>query len=89
MYDDSAQDYSYTDSGLDGFLSRSIDDLSQVNLSSQGPQSMSMAYDRAQVTGSLGNIIQIGKVRVDGVTGRISIVDDSGNETVRIGELDD
>ena len=85
---DDGSSYDYTQAGLDGFLSRSIDDLSQVNLSSQGPQSMSMAYDRAQVSGSLGNTLQVGKVHIDGISGRISVFDDSGNETIRIGELD-
>lgn len=79
---------SYLDSGFDAFLSRSIDDLSQVNLDSQGPQTTAMRYDSAQVSGSLGNTLQIGKVHIDGVSGRISVFDDNGNETIRIGELD-
>lgn len=81
-------DYSYLDAGFDPFLSRSIDNLSQVNLDSQGPATTQIAYDRSGVSGSLGNILQIGKIQIDGVKGRISVYDDSGNENIRIGELD-
>lgn len=82
-------EYSYLDAGFDGFLSRSIDDLTQVNLDSQGPQTTQIRYDSAGVSGSLGNTLQIGKIRIDGVKGRISVFDDGGNENIRIGELDD
>ena len=80
--------YDYTDSGFDGFLSRSVDDLSQLNLDSGGPQSTQQAYDRTQVTGQLGDTLRIGKINLDGVKGRVSIVDDNNNEVVRLGELD-
>ncbi len=80
--------YSYQDSGFDKFLSRSIDDLSQSNLSVGGPVSQSIAYDRNQVSGQLGDIIRIGSIQLDGRKGRISIYD-GNNEVVRIGELDD
>ena len=79
--------YDYTTSGFDGFLSRSVDDLPQNNLDSAGPVSNSMAYDRNQVTGAIGNTIKVGNITIDGVKGRISIYDGT-NEVVRIGELD-
>lgn len=82
-------DYNYTSAGFDGFLSRSIDKTPQVNLSDQGPVSTAIRYDSAQVSGMLGNVLQIGSINLDGVKGRISIFDSNGNETVRIGELDD
>lgn len=81
--------YSYETAGLDNFLSRSIDNLTQVNLDSSGPQSTQMRYDSAQSSGSIGDAIQLGKVKIDGVAGRISVYDDNGNEVIRIGELDD
>jgi hypothetical protein len=81
--------YDYVEAGFDGFLSRSIDDVSQVNLDSGGPRPMTQAYDRMQVSGQLGDSFQVGKIQIDGVRGRLSIVDDNGNEVVRIGELDD
>lgn len=79
----------YTDAGFDGFLSRSIDDLSQINLDSQGPTSTSIRYDSAQVSGMLGDTLQVGKIKIDGVMGRLSIFDDNGNEVGRIGNIDD
>lgn len=81
--------YSYQDSGFDKFLSRSIDDLVQSNLSQGGPVSQSIAYDRNQISGQLGDVLRIGSIELDGVKGRISIFDESGNEVVRMGELDD
>lgn len=86
---DDGKTYDYTDAGLDGFLSRSIDNLAQMTLDSPGPTTTAMAYDRAQVTGPLGNSLQVGNIVLDGVNGRISVFDGSGNEVVRIGELDD
>ena len=53
-------DYNYTSAGFDGFLSRSIDKTPQVNLSDQGPVSTAVAFDRTQVSGMLGNTLQIG-----------------------------
>lgn len=82
-------EYTYETAGFDGFLSRSVDSISQLNLDSQGPVSTQLPFDRAQVSGSLGDKLQIGKIRLDGVTGRISVLDDNNNEVVRIGELDD
>jgi hypothetical protein len=81
--------YDYGDSGFDAFLSRSIDSVSQVNLDSTGPVSTSRAFDRGQNTGSIGDILRVGKFLINGVSGRISIYDDNGNEVARIGELDD
>lgn len=76
----------YTDSGFDDFLSRSIDNLPRSNLSGQGPVSKTVAFDRTQTTGMLGDTLQIGSIHIDGVKGRISIFD-GDNEVVRIGEL--
>lgn len=81
------EDYSYADSGLDNFLSRSIDRLSQVNLDAPGPVSTQIRYDAAQVTGQLGDTLRIGSIHLDGAKGRISIFD-GDNEVVRLGELD-
>lgn len=57
--------YDYADAGLDSFLSRSIDNLSQMNLDSPGPQSNQVRFDSAQVSGMLGGKIQLGKVVLD------------------------
>lgn len=80
--------YDYTAAGFDKFLSRSIDDIQQQNLDSTGPASLAIPFDRTQTSGSLGNIIRVGNISIDGVKGRISIYD-GDNEVVRLGELDD
>lgn len=54
----------YSDSGLDGFLSRSIDTTSQVSLNDPGDVSTAVRYDSAQVSGMLGNTIQLGGTNI-------------------------
>ena len=79
-------DFNYETDGLDGFLSRSIDSLSQVNLDSQGPQGKAIRYDDAQVSGMLGDTLQIGNVKInktnitlsDGTNTRLLIGEDVG-----------
>jgi hypothetical protein len=80
--------YDYTYSGLDSFLSRSIDETPQSNLEAAGPTSMSVAYDRNQVSGAMGDTMQVGKIQINGSDGRISICDDDGNEVARFGNLE-
>ena len=75
----------YTDAGFDAFLSRSIDDLSQVNLDSQGPQTTAVRYDSAQVSGMLGDTLQLGKIRFNGRAGNITI-NDGNNDFLLMGE---
>ncbi len=53
-------DHDYISAGFDPFLSRSIDNLSQVNLDSQGPVSKQVSYDRMQVNGLLGDTFRAG-----------------------------
>lgn len=81
--------YDYTYSGLDSFLSRSIDETPQSNLEAAGPTSMSVPFDRMQVSGSIGNVIRVGNIQIDGVVGRIMFFDEDGSEYLRMGELDD
>src|SRR5688572_1485003 len=65
-------DSDYTKAGFDGFLSRSIDDLSQTNLDSAGPVSTSLRYDSSQVSGMLGDSYRMRNVLFDGKNGRTS-----------------
>lgn len=71
--------YDYTADGFDGFLSRSIDDVSQVNLDSQGPVSRAIRYDDAQVSGQLGDTLRLGNVKINGVPGNI-VISDGNND---------
>ncbi len=73
----------YTDDGFDGFLSRSVDDLSQQNLDSQGPISTQMSFDRSQVSGMFGDTLQIGKVRIEN---QAIIINDGENDFLLMGE---
>ena len=76
-------DYDYTQAGFDSFLSRSIDNLSQVNLDSQGPRSTAIRYDSAQVSGMLGDSLQIGGVRINRTN---IIINDGSNDFLLMGE---
>lgn len=78
-------DYDYTTTGMDAFLSRSIDNLSQVNLDSPGPVTTALAYDRAQVTGALGDTLRIGKIYLNGAASNITM-NDGNNDFLLIGE---
>lgn len=77
------EDYTWETAGFDSFLSRSVDNLSQANLDAQGPVSTQLKYDAAQVTGALGNIFKVGNIKINGVKGVISVLDEvTGNETI-------
>ena len=76
------EEYDYEKAGFDGFLSRN--DKPMVNLNSDHPPSNQIAYDRVQVTGPLGDTLQIGQVHInktnitlsDGITNRLLIGED-------------
>lgn len=78
------QDYSYIDAGFDGFLSRSVDNLDQVNLDSQGPQTTQIRYDSAQLSGAFGDTVRIGQIKLNGARGNITI-NDGNNDFLLIG----
>lgn len=82
---DTPLDYNYQLAGFDGFMSRSIDDLSQVTLDSAGPQSAAIAFDRGQQSGAFGDTVQIGHIKLDGAAGRI-VMDDGNNNVFLVGE---
>ena len=73
----------YTDAGFDGFLSRSVDDNPRINLDSRGPVSTQMSFDRAQVSGFMGDTLQIGKTHINNTN---ITVDDGSNTRVVIGD---
>lgn len=86
----------YSSVGYNSFLSKSIDvqgqmkpDPTQVTLNT--PQQYSnnaINYDFSQTSGSLGDIISIGSIRLDGSSGKISFIDEFGNEALILGNLD-
>lgn len=87
--DDQTQqpDYDYSAAGFDDFMSRSIDSGAQGSAPIPVRQ---VNFDQQQISGSLGDILRIGSIFLDGVTGRISIYDgDTKNEVVRLGKISD
>lgn len=77
-------EYDYTQAGFNDFLTRPLVSLTSAPQQSQSRQ---VNFDQAQITGSLGDTLRIGKINLDGVSGRISVFDDNSNEVVRIGDL--
>ena len=73
----------YEQSGFDGFLSRSIDDVQQTNLDSTGPISTQVRFDASQMSGSLGDTVKIGNIRLEKT--RI-IINDGNNDFLLMGE---
>lgn len=80
--------YDYSSSGLDKFFSRSIDNLNQVNLDSQGPISNSMPFDRGQTSGQVGDIFKVGNIIFDGKNSTVTINDGNSNAAVVINGKD-
>lgn len=67
--------YDYTAAGFGPFLTRSLDDTGG------GPTdapSKAVAFDRAQVTGALGDKYVIGRIILDGVSGAITVLSEDG-----------
>lgn len=71
--------YSYTDAGFDSFLSRSIDNLPQANLDSQGPQSTAIRYDSSQLTGAIGDSFNLGGIKLSGKDNAVTLNDGALN----------
>jgi hypothetical protein len=73
--------YSYITAGFDDFLTRSID----VGVGSTEPLSRQIAFDRTQVSGFLGDTLQLGKISLNGSQGNI-IMNDGNNDVLLIGD---
>lgn len=90
------QVYDYSTSGINGFLSRSIDEIQWENtldahmntLSNTPQESTQQNYDATQVSGSLGNTLQIGSVNINGSDGNITL-DNNGTAQMIIGSSQD
>lgn len=87
-----AKPYTYLTAGFNRFFSRSIGSestsgnlLQVANMAG----SRELNFDQTPTSGNLGDIIQVGGITIDGTKRRISIFDETGVETGRIGRLDD
>lgn len=85
------QHHTYRDVGFNRFFKRSINsNPDAVNLNSVGGGgNKQIAFDDVQVSGSLGDILRIGRITLDGKLGRESIFDERNNEVLRLGDLGD
>lgn len=90
MQDANFKQYSYIEAGFNGFFSRSIGGNAQAKtLSSLSyGRTSGLNFDQTQVSGSLGDVIPVGLVKIDGREGRIDIQDESGNVIARFGRED-
>lgn len=87
---DNRNDYDYTNTGMDSFMSRSIDGVMATgldNLILKMPLwARQLPYDTVSTTGSLGDKLTLGNITIDGVSGRIT-VSDGTNDRVIIGNI--
>lgn len=75
--------YTYQDAGFNGFLSRSLKSNPIANNVSQGIATGSgkpVNVDLQAMFGALGNIIDLGKLVLDGVEGKIRVREEAGGE---------
>jgi hypothetical protein len=79
------QYYDYTQAGFDNFLTRSIDNTGSTGTAATSRQ---LNFDSMQTSGSLGNLLKVGNITLDGIKGQIYATDDAGNIFFIIGELD-
>lgn len=85
--------HNYESAGFNGFFRRSIGSPSGLTtlraLSSSKSSSKQLNFDDQQVSGAMGDTLRLGTIYLEGKTGRFKILDDQGNEVVRLGDVDD
>jgi hypothetical protein len=88
---DSNTRYTYENSGFNGFLNRGLSAKPAVTLRSlsQSVARKEINFDQMQTSGNLGDKIQVGGIRLDGVNRRIVIVDELDVEVGWIGNIGD
>jgi len=88
---DRNEPYDYTASGFNGFLSRRIrrpDAVTLSGLSNDSPR-REVNFDTTSTSGSLGDVISVTGIKLDGPNKRIAISDDLGTEVGWIGNIGD
>lgn len=84
----------YQTAGYNNFFRRNLNSNSSESLlknigSSRVYQPQDINFDGRQTTGSLGDVIRVGKaIELNGPAERISIRDREGNEVTRIGDME-
>lgn len=91
MNGDSKNQHTYREAGFNRFFRRSLNsNPNAVNLKGTATGSTrQLNFDEQQVSGSLGDILRIGRIILDGKLGRQSINDERNNEVLRLGDLGD
>ena len=84
-------EYDYIASGFNGFLSRRIrrPDASMLQGLSNDTPRREINFDRTTTSGSLGDVISVTGIKLDGPNRRIAIIDELGTETGWIGNIGD
>ena len=84
--------YTYVEAGFNGFLRRSIGSkattgtLREMSRTTAPPTQLN--FDNMQVSGSLGDTLEIGRILLNGADGQIDLRADATDDVVvRIGEL--
>lgn len=85
--------HTYRDAGYNRFFSRSINSLMDVSslsrISNQGGgNNRTLNFDQLQVSGGLGDTLRIGRIFINGAKGQIQLHSESGEEVLRLGEID-
>lgn len=76
--------FNYLKSGFTSFFKRSIADNGMTGIRSlRGVRASKteLNLDETNVSGSLGDVINVGLVQIDGKTGRVNITTDQGEVT--------
>lgn len=86
--------YTYTNAGFNGFLRRTITSDPTVGTLNQMKRTVSVMnninFDQMHVSGNMGDMIEVGKVLIDGASGDGLVAgrDDGSNQVWRVGDLE-
>lgn len=84
--------HDYESAGFNGFFRRSIGSnptATTLRALNGRSQKRELNFDEQQVSGSLGDTLRIGVIYLDGKTGRFQIIPQTGEEVVRLGDVDE
>lgn len=87
--------YTYENAGFNGFMRRTIaSDPGSTTLSQMKRSSLSsnnLNFDNLQVSGNLGDTIEVGRILIDGASGngRLNGRDENTNTVWRVGDLEE
>ena len=92
MQNDRSKPYTYAEAGFNGFLRRTLSSrqttgtLRDMSRTTTPPSQLN--FDNMQVSGSLGDTVEIGRILLNGADGQIDLrADASDDVVVRLGEL--